>query len=396
MDSRAMLFCTVIILILGLVVDAAVTVRVFNVISYGAKPDGKTDNSQAFLSAWDDACNWKGKATVWVPQGTYMVRAVKFIGWCEGPVTFKIQGLLKAPTDPSLFMGDTWLDFRYIKGLVLEGGGTLDGQGASAWPYDDCSKNPHCPKLPATVGFQFVSNAMVQNIHSIDSKNIHFDVFACNDMVFNGVTLTAPGDSPNTDGIHIGLSKNIRISRSVIGTGDDCISMVSGCQNISVDNVSCGPGHGISIGSLGKSKNEFVSDIHIKNCSFSDTQNGVRIKTWAPSYPSKVSNVIFEDVVMTNVNNPIFIDQQYCPVPPCSPQSTSSVEIRNVTFKKIRGTSSSRAAVTLNCSPTHPCQDVKLVDINLVYNGRDGSATSLCSNVHGNAVGQQLPPGCLR
>nr|GMD74017.1 exopolygalacturonase-like [Ipomoea batatas] len=243
-----------------------------------------------------------------------------------------------------------------------------------------------------SVRFDFVKNAIVHNIHSINSKNIHFNVFACDNVAFTGVTLLAPRDSPNTDGIHIGTSTNIRISRSVIGTGDDCISMVSGSQNIAIENVVCGPGHGISIGSLGRSQNEFVSNIHIKNCSLLDTQNGVRIKTWAPSYPSKVSNIIFEDIVMTNTNNPIFIDQQYCPDSSCTSQS-SSAEIKNVTFAKIRGVSGSKSAVTLNCSPTSPCQDVKLVDINLVY--KDGPATSFCSNVRGGAFGKQQPPGCL-
>ncbi|CAH9125460.1 unnamed protein product [Cuscuta epithymum] len=214
-------------------------------------------------------------------------------------------------------------------------------------------------------------------------------------MLFKGVKLTAPGNSPNTDGIKIGASKNIQISRSVIATGDDCVAMVSGSQKIGIDNVACGPGHGISIGSLGKSKDEFVSDIHIRRCSLSGTQNGLRIKTWADSFQGKVSNVIFEDVEMNNVNNPLFIDQQYCPSGHCSSESTSSVEIRNVTFKNIWGTSSSSEAVIMDCSLTNPCQDVKLVDINLDYSG-NGATISQCSNVHGNADGEQRPPGCLR
>lgn len=187
-----------------------------------------------------------------------------------------------------------------------------------------------------SVRFDFVKNAIVHNIHSINSKNIHFNVFACNNVAFRRVTLSAPGNSPNTDGIHIGDSNNVRITRSVIGTGDDCISMVSGSQNIGIENVVCGPGHGISIGSLGRSQNESVSNIHIKNCSFLDTQNGVRIKTWAPSYPSKVSNIVFEDIVMTNANNPIFIDQHYCPEPPCTSQVCMCVSVHYILYVLIK------------------------------------------------------------
>ena len=35
----------------------------------------------------------------------------------------------------------------------------------------------------------------------------------------SGLTVTAPADSPNTDGIHVTDTKNIQISSSVIGTG---------------------------------------------------------------------------------------------------------------------------------------------------------------------------------
>lgn len=35
----------------------------------------------------------------------------------------------------------------------------------------------------------------------------------------SGLTVTAPGDSPNTDGIHVTNTQNIQISNSVIGTG---------------------------------------------------------------------------------------------------------------------------------------------------------------------------------
>ena len=74
----------------------------------------------------------------------------------------------------------------------------------------------------------------------------------------------------------------------------------------------CGLGHGISVGSLGGGPNEEdVSGIIVTNCTFIETQNGLRVKTWATSYTSNVFNLTFEDIIMDNVNNPIIIDQQY-------------------------------------------------------------------------------------
>lgn len=100
------------------------------------------------MSTWKDACQWSGTAKFLIPSGEYLVYAANFIGPCSGSITFQIQGVVKAPTDPSLFCNSTWISFQYVNGLEIEGGGTLDGQGASAWPYFDTSKNSNCPALP--------------------------------------------------------------------------------------------------------------------------------------------------------------------------------------------------------------------------------------------------------
>ncbi|PON37218.1 Glycoside hydrolase [Parasponia andersonii] len=57
--------------------------------------------------------------------------------------------------------------------------------------------------------------------------------------------ITAPENSPNTDGIHITESQNIHISNCVIKTGDDCISIVRWSKNIRATDITCGPSHGI-------------------------------------------------------------------------------------------------------------------------------------------------------
>ena len=67
-----------------------------------------------------------------------------------------------------------------------------------------------------------------------------------------------------------------------------------------------------SIGSLGHYDAEAdVSGIIVKNCSMIDTDNGVRIKTYKNLTPSKASGIVFQDITMTRVRNPIIIDQEY-------------------------------------------------------------------------------------
>ncbi|MFS7972166.1 putative glycosidase [Helianthus anomalus] len=372
------------------------TPATFNVLSYGALPNRITDSTKAFLGAWYDACGREGGGRVLVPQGTYMIDSVVFAGPCKGPIDFIIKGSLEASSNPKKFFVDHWIGFRYVDRLRVGGGGFLLGHGGAAWHYNDCATNSRCRPLPVTMRLDFVTNSIISHIRSINSKNSHFNLFACHNLNMSNIRISAPEDSPNTDGIHIGGSTKIKIRDSIISTGDDCISILSGSHDIEVTRVHCGPGHGFSIGSLGGSHfKEFVTGIVIQNSTLHRTQNGLRIKTWAPSMPSLASDIIFDDIIMVDVNNPIFIDQQYCPRPPCNLKAQSKVQIKNVTFRKVRGTSSSKVAVKIQCSKHVPCQGINLVNINLAYRGPEGRVESSCFNVQGKSYGLQLPSGCL-
>ncbi|OMP04305.1 Glycoside hydrolase, family 28 [Corchorus olitorius] len=309
--------------------------------------------------------------------------------------TWKVTwGTLKAPTDNASTIGvDHWISFQFVQRLIITGGGTFDGQGASAWPYNTCDKDPHCPALPVTLRFDFVNKSTINHITSINSKNAHINIFASHDIKIQNVTLSAPADSPNTDGIKIADSTGIQISDSNIGTGDDCVAMLPGVENINISNVNCGPGHGFSIGSLGGKPNEKnVTHITIRNSNLTGTLCGLRIKTRPMPYSSIVSDLTFENINVNNVTNPILIDQNYCPSHKCK-QGESRVQIEEARFRNIRGSSFSKIAVNLQCSKSTPCEKIELRDININYRG--GKATSSCSNCKGVAFGVQNPPPCI-
>ena len=72
--------------------------------------------------------------------------------------------------------------------------------------------------------------------------------------------------------------------------------------------------HYYSIGSLAKDlKEEGVQNVTVKAVTFTGTQNGVRIKSWARPSNGFVKHVVFQHIDMTNVQHPIVIDQNYCP-----------------------------------------------------------------------------------
>ncbi|KAM3284529.1 exopolygalacturonase-like [Capsicum chacoense] len=359
---------------------------VLNIQDFGALPDGKTDSSQAILKAWNQACKSKVGGTIFIPTGTFLLNTVTFSGPCNGPTIFNVNGVLRAPTGKSRY--EYWILFQHINGLTINGKGSLDGQGPSAWSLYNVKANSRHP--PSSIKFNDMSNVLIQSITSINSKFFHYQIDGSQGIHFEDVTITAPGDSPNTDGIHIGNSNDTIIHKAKISTGDDCISIGPGTSNIHISEVYCGPGHGISIGSLGKYQNEAdVNGVVVRNCTLVRTQNGLRIKSWAPSPPSKVFNVTFDDIDVNNVENPVIIDQQYCPHSTCSKQGgESQVQISNVKFINIRGTSASKVGVVLNCSKSLRCQGIEIRDLDLTFNGHEITAT--CSNANINFYGQQI------
>uniref|UniRef100_A0A7N0UFN2 Polygalacturonase n=1 Tax=Kalanchoe fedtschenkoi TaxID=63787 RepID=A0A7N0UFN2_KALFE len=354
---------------------------VFNVMDYGAVPNRKKDNTKAFSIAWGEACAKKGKeATLFVPNLSFYLGPMKFEGPCyqnESPKV-EIQGTLVAPANLGAFPDKHWISFRNLNGIEVTGGGAstfgiLDGQGHKAW-----QKRKHHKLTEYRVFFptlNLTNSCILSLITLLNSKGYHMSFTGSKNIRVHDINITAPWNSPNTDGIHTGTTDNINITNSVIGVGDDCVSIGPGTTNVHIHKVSCGPGHGISIGSLGKYKDEDdVGEVHVRNCTISDTTNGVRIKTWPDSEPSKAYNISFVDVVVRNVTNPIIIDQEYCPSDGCKFSKPSRVQISNVTFLNITGTTSPKPhpAVSIICSRGAPCQDVKLIQVNLTQVILDG------------------------
>nr|UOP57114.1 putative glycoside hydrolase family 28 protein [Thecaphora frezii] len=391
MGSKSNLGKICLLFLLALVAEVQSSGSVFNVNDYGAK--GAGDISQAVMKAWKAACASPGPSTVLIPKGNYNMGEVAMQGPCKGSkIGFQIDGVVKAPADPSKFKSDGWVSFYRIDGLTVSGTGTLDGQGQTAWAKNNCDKNPNCKRAAMNLRFDFLKHAMVRDITSLNSKMFHINVLECEDITIQHVTVTAPGTSINTDGIHVGISKGVTITNTKIATGDDCISIGPGSQNVTITQVNCGPGHGISIGSLGKYNNEKeVRGVTVKGCTFSGTMNGVRVKTWPNSPPGAATDLTFQDLTMNNVQNPVILDQEYCPYGQCSRQAPSRIKLSNINFNNIRGTSTGKVAVVIACSHGMPCSNMKIGEINLSYRGAGGPATSTCSNVKPIFSGKQVP-----
>ncbi|XP_023762226.1 polygalacturonase At1g48100 [Lactuca sativa] len=375
---------------------------IFNIMSFGAKASGVSDDSKKLVMAWKSACKVP-EGVVQIPLGhKFLIKPVTLQGPCTGHVTFQIDGTLLAPSKigswskSNLFQ---WINFKWVQNLTIQGSGIVDGQGYNWW---NPMKSKHISDIkPTALRFYASEDITIRDITINNSPQVHLKFDNSRGVKVNNITISSPGNSPNTDGIHLQNTRDVEIMYSNIGTGDDCVSIQTGCSNVHIHHINCGPGHGISIGGLGKDKSiACVSDILIENSIIENTLYGARIKTWQGGV-GLVKNVTFSNIQIVDVNFPIVINQYYCDKSLCQNQ-TGSIAIKGVNFDKIVGTYSTQP-IHLACSDEIPCTDIDLSDIQLKPSrgplGGSQLQQALCWNSYGKSKGPLVPYSinyCLR
>ncbi|KAK8512857.1 hypothetical protein V6N12_030269 [Hibiscus sabdariffa] len=331
-----------------------------NVDSFDAAGDGVSDDTEAFRKAWDTACSTKESVLLVPPGRRYLVNATKFKGPCADKLVVQIDGTIVAPDEPKNWDPDLsrlWLDFSKLQGVLFQGNGVIDGSGSKWWAAS-CKKNKSNPCRGAPTVRIFLHDYKTRasdKLHA-NSQQMNFVISKSDSVRVYDVKVSCPGDSPNTDGIHITKSTNVVLQDCKIGTG-------------------------------------IVTKVVLDTAFLEETTNGVRIKTWQGG-SGYVRGVRFENVRMENVSNPIIIDQFYCDSPKSCQNQTSAVEISQIMYRNITGTTKSKEAIKFACSDTVPCNNIVLSNVNLER--KDGTVEAYCNSAQGFRYGIVHPSAdCL-
>ncbi|KAG5027781.1 hypothetical protein JHK87_011295 [Glycine soja] len=342
----------------------------FNVLDYGAKGDGHADDTKAFQNAWVAACKVEGSTMV-VPSGSvFLVKPISFSGPnCEPNIVFQLDGKIIAPTGSAAWGSGTlqWLEFSKLNKITIRGKGVIDGQGSVWWNNDSPTYNP--------------TEVMLESNGRLPSTKPTALRFYGSD----GVTVT---------GITIQNSQQTHLN--TLACGDDCISIQTGCSDIYVHNVNCGPGHGISIGSLGRENTKAcVRNVTVRDVTIQNTLTGVRIKTWQGGSGS-VQNIMFSNVQVSGVQIPILIDQYYCDGGKCRNES-SAVAVSAIHYVNIKGTYT-KQPIYFACSDNLPCTGITLDTIRLESaQETKNSNVPFCWEAYGELKTKTVPPvECLQ
>ncbi|ONK68563.1 uncharacterized protein A4U43_C05F13380 [Asparagus officinalis] len=346
----------------------------FNVLDFGAKGNGVSDDTKAFQGAWASACK-VAASTVLVPWGyKFLVGPISFSGpYCQPNIVFQLDGIIIAPTSPKAWGSGLlqWLEFTKLRGITIQGRGVIEGRGSVWWTYSQWDDEPISTELsgnmpsikPTALRFYGSYNVTVTGITIQNSPQCHLKFDNCEAVQVYNMSVSSPGNSLNTDGIHLQNSRSIAIHHVDLACGDDCVSIQTGCSDVKIHSIHCGPGHGISIGSLGRDHTKAcVSNITVQDIDIHNTMTGVRIKTWQGGSGS-VQGVKFTNIRMYEVQTPIIIDQFYCDKSTCMNQ-TSAVALSGISYESIRGTYTVKP-VHFACSDIIPCSDISLSEIEL-------------------------------
>ncbi|XP_078175128.1 polygalacturonase-2-like [Carex rostrata] len=355
--------------------------HVYNVVDYQAAGNGRTDDTRAFLMTWNDACKDERSPILLFPSGkNFLINKIRLEGPCRSNITIQVDGNVTAPNKIWTKETTNLITFYAIDNLVMNGWGTIDGQGAIWW---DCFKRAKCSR-PYLLEFVNCQNLVVKHVRLTNSPNKHLVFDGCNNLTVHGVTIMAPGDSPNTDGIVMQGCQQVQIARSKIGTGDDCIAILTNCSDVDISGITCGPGHGISIGSLGKDSEAMVERIHVHDSNIFQALTGLRIKTWEGG-SGFARNITFERIRMMDLKTPIVIDQSY------GTMQLSDVAISDIAFKDINGTSTEEVVVKLECSASVPCTDLTFENIIFARAAINNTVSATIQNAYGTTNGTLIP-----
>jgi polygalacturonase len=274
--------------------------------AYGGGTSGTGAQNAKAISAALTAASAAGGGTVVIPAGDFQCAPLDLSN--DNDVDLEIDGTLQAVSRTGGFNNQAGNYFIYWKNAdadSITGSGTIDGDGSSWW-----NSGASAPKL---INFSNADGVEVDNItvQNAPKESFTFSGSHTDTVIFDGITITNPANSPNTDGIDPNGS-DFYIINSTISTGDDDIAIkASGgnatCNNINVYNCTFGTGHGVSIGGQ---TNLGVNGVTVAYCTFNGTNYGVRLKAGRGN-GGLVQNITYSNLAMNNVPYPIYMSSWY-------------------------------------------------------------------------------------
>jgi polygalacturonase len=300
--------------------------RVYDIRRYGARGDGKSDNTLFIQKAIDDATA-RGGGTVLVPAGKFL----------SGALTLKSNVNLHLAADAVLLGSTKRTDYGLHNALPLlmadgqdhisiTGRGTIDGQGEALlkdiykrlkagtmqdaeWqkPNPWHQVRPSEENRPKIIGFTRCDSVTVKGItlkHALDWVE---DYKSCSHVTIDSIRVES-NTFWNNDGIDLVDCKNVKVTNSFFNADDDGICLKSEKRNDSCLNIyvaHCTVRSSASAIKLGTAGRGGFRHITIRDITVYDTYRSAIALECVDG--GRMEDVDIRNVKATNTGNAIFI-----------------------------------------------------------------------------------------
>lgn len=321
----------------------------YNIIDFGAKPDGLT-NCAPLVQQAVDACWNNGGGAVYIPAGTYIMGSVHLRSNVH--IIFEPGAKLLGSTCMEDFEAREKLDYplyqdashSYIQhsmfwaedceNISFTGFGTIDMQ--EVWETEPTpGESDWCSKRAAKIlAFKKCKNIAVSDLTLLHATDVAVYFAGCEKVRVSKLNIDT-----NIDGISPDCCKNVVISDCIIRSGDDGIVLKSSyvlnekrlCENVVATNcIVTSRCNGIK---LGTESNGGFKNIVISNCAVYDTYYaGLALEI---TDGGDMDGVAVSNLTMKNVGYPFFIilsDRRR------GPNGTELGSLKNITIDNVTAT----------------------------------------------------------
>ena len=392
--------------ILARIIPPVFPAQDFVITNYGAVGNGTSDCTAAFSNAIA-ACNGAGGGRVVVPVGTFLTGAIHLRSSVNlyvaqgGKILFSTDTNAFLPVVFSRYQGIELMNyspFIYAYGqtnIAITGPGTIDGQaqnsvwynykslltadeqtlwnmGSTNLPVAQRVFGPKHYLRPTFIQPVHCQNVLIDGVTLLNSPMWTVTPLYCTNVTIRGVTVNNSSSSPNTDSCDPDSCSDVLIRNCSFSDGDDCIAIKSGrdqdglrvnlpSRNIVIQNCQFQNGHGGV--TLGSEESGGVTNVFAENCAFNSAslQYVLRLKN-NTARGGYIENIYFRNCMTKTVSKTgIHMTMQYTSSSPADTGSNTPI-IRNIDVRDCAFANVAQAIYMQGQASANPISDVTVAN----------------------------------
>ncbi|GMJ06506.1 Polygalacturonase Clade F 7 [Hibiscus trionum] len=375
---------------------------------FGGIGDGKTSNTKAFKAAIDNLSQVAadGGAQLIVPPGKWLTGSFNLTSHftlfvhkdavilgsqdeSEWPPVALLPSYGQGRDAPggrlsSLIFGTNLTDV-----VITGNNGTIDGQGAYWWKQ--FKENKMTVTRPYMIEIMYSKHVQISNLTLVNSPSWNVHPVYSSDIIIQHLTVLAPVDSPNTDGIDPDSCTNTRIEDSFVVSGDDCIAVKSGwdeygikfnmpTKQLVIRRFTCISPSSATI-ALGSEMSGGIEDVRAEDITAINTESGVRIKTGV-GRGAYVKNIYVRNMTLNTMKYVFWMTGDYGSHPGDKFDPNAFPVIKGINYRDIVADNVTLSA-QLDGIGKHPFTDICISNVDIKLTAKPKEVQWNCTEVRG-------------